>query len=345
MRLLRPTFAPLSIAAALALAACNSGPSATRPAPPRYDLLIRNGVVYDGAGNVPRRVDVAVRGDRIVALPAAGSGAQADRIVDAHGHAVAPGFINTLSWAVDSLIADGRGMSDTKQGVTLEIFGEGWSMGPYNARMKADALQQQADIKYPIEWNTLGEYLDHLARRGITPNVASFVGATTVRIHELGEGDVKPDAAQLARMQALVRQAMGEGALGVGASLIYPPATFADTDELTALAQAAAESGGGYIAHMRSEADRYLEALDENIAIARATGERAESYHLKAAGEKNWPKMGQAIAKIVAARDQGLKVSANMYTYTAGATGLTAGLPPWVQAGGLEAMIARRVDL
>jgi len=344
MRLLRPTFAPLSIAAALALAACNSGPSATRPAPPRYDLLIRNGVVYDGAGNVPRRVDVAVRGDRIVALPAAGSGAQADRIVDAHGHAVAPGFINTLSWAVDSLIADGRGMSDTKQGVTLEIFGEGWSMGPYNARMKADALQQQADIKYPIEWNTLGEYLDHLARRGITPNVASFVGATTVRIHELGEGDVKPDAAQLARMQALVRQAMGEGALGVGASLIYPPATFADTDELTALAQAAAESGGGYIAHMRSEADRFLEALDENIAIARATGERAESYHLKAAGEKNWPKMGQAIAKIVAARDQGLKVSANMYTYTAGATGLTAGLPPWVQAGGLEAMIARLKD-
>ena len=344
MRLLRPTFAPLSIAAALALAACNSGPSATRPAPPRYDLLIRNGVVYDGAGNAPRRVDVAVRGDRIVALPAAGSGAQADRIVDAHGHAVAPGFINTLSWAVDSLIADGRGMSDTKQGVTLEIFGEGWSMGPYNARMKADALQQQADIKYPIEWNTLGEYLDHLARRGITPNVASFVGATTVRIHELGEGDVKPDAAQLARMQALVRQAMGEGALGVGASLIYPPATFADTDELTALAQAAAESGGGYIAHMRSEADRFLEALDENIAIARATGERAESYHLKAAGEKNWPKMGQAIAKIVAARDQGLKVSANMYTYTAGATGLTAGLPPWVQAGGLEAMIARLKD-
>ena len=213
MRLLRPTFAPLSIAAAFALAACNGGPSATQPAPPHYDLLIRNGVVYDGAGNAPRRVDVAVRGDRIVALPAAGSGAQADRIVDAHGHAVAPGFINTLSWAVDSLIADGRGMSDTKQGVTLEIFGEGWSMGPYNARMKADALQQQADIKYPIGWNTLGEYLDQLVTRGITPNVTSFVGATTVRIHELGEGDVKPDAAQLARMQALVREAMGEVAV------------------------------------------------------------------------------------------------------------------------------------
>ena len=264
--------------------------------------------------------------------------------MDAHGHAVAPGFINTLSWAVDSLIADGRGMSDTKQGVTLEIFGEGWSMGPYNARMKADALQQQADIKYPIGWNTLGEYLDQLVTRGITPNVTSFVGATTVRIHELGEGDVKPDAAQLARMQALVREAMGEGALGVGASLIYPPATFADTRELTALAQAAAESGGGYIAHMRSEADRFEEALDENIAIARATGERAESYHLKAAGEKNWPKMAQAIAKIDAARNQGLKVSANMYAYTAGATGLTAGLPPWVQADGLEAMIVRLKD-
>ena len=338
---------------ALALAGCSSVPPDARldaASPPiagsgeRYDLLIRNGVVYDGSGAAPQRVDVAVRGDRVVALLPAGSAATGSTVVDAHGQAVAPGFINVLSWATESLIADGRGMSDTRQGVTLEIFGEGWSMGPFTARMKADGVKQQGDIRYPIEWTTLGDYLDFLEKRGITPNVASFVGATTVRIHELGEGDVKPDAAQLERMQGLVREAMAEGALGVGASLIYPPATFADTRELTALAKAAAESGGGYVAHMRSEANRFLEALDETIAIGRATGQRAEAYHLKAAGEKNWPKMAQAIAKIDAARRDGVLASANMYAYTAGGTGLTAGLPPWVQAGGNDAMIARLKD-
>lgn len=324
----------------LALSACASAPPTTGKLEP-YDLLIRNGVVYDGSGGDPQHVDVAVRGDRIVALLPLGTDARATQIVDAKGQAVAPGFINMLSWANESLIADSRGMSDTKQGVTLEIFGEGWSMGPYNAKMKADALKQQGDIKYPIEWNTLGGYLDYLVKRGVTPNVASMVGATTVRINELGEDDVKPNAVQLTHMQDIVRQAMREGALGVGASIIYPPATFADTHELTALAQAAAESGGGYIAHMRSEADRFLEALDENIAIGRATGRHVESYHLKAAGEKNWPKMAQAIAQIDAARAAGVDASADMYTYTAGATGLTAGLPPWVQAGGVDAMIAR----
>ena len=327
----------------LAFAACSTTPVADAP-PQRYDLLIRNGTVYDGSAAAPQRVDVAVNGDRIAALLPAGSAASAAQVLDAQGRAVSPGFINVLSWAVDSLIADGRGMGDTKQGVTLEIFGEGWSMGPLNERMKADALRQQGDIRYPIEWATLGEYLDHLVKRGVTPNVASFVGATTVRIHELGEDDVKPDAAQLARMQDLVRAAMNEGALGVGSSLIYPPAAFADTAELVALAQAAAESGGGYVAHMRSEADRFLEALDETIAIARATGQRAEAYHLKAAGEKNWPKMAQAIARIDAARAEGLPVGANMYAYTAGATGLTAALPPWVQAGGHAAMVARLKD-
>jgi N-acyl-D-amino-acid deacylase len=328
---------------ALVLASCASAPGPKTASEP-YDLLIRNGVVYDGSGSASQQVDVAVRGDRIAALLPVGSNALATRTVDAHGQAVAPGFINMLSWAVESLIVDGRGMSDTKQGVTLEVFGEGWSMGPYNDRMKADALKQQGDIRYPIEWTTLGEYLDYLEKRGITPNVASFVGATTVRIHELGEDDVKPDAAQLARMQDMVRQAMAEGALGVGGSLIYPPAAFADSNELIALAKAASESGGGYIAHMRSEADRFLEAVDETIAIGRATGQRAEAYHLKAAGEKNWSKMAQAIAKIDGAREQGVLVSANMYAYTAGATGLTAGLPPWVQAGGHEAMVARLKD-
>jgi N-acyl-D-amino-acid deacylase len=318
---------PLALLAA-ALAACSTTPNVDAPSQ-AYDVLIRNGIVHDGTGAQGQRLDVAVRGDRIATLLPPGSAASAALVVDAKGKVVSPGFINVLSWANESLIADGRGMSDTKQGVTLEIFGEGWSMGPLNERMKADAVRQQGDIRYPIEWTTLDEYLSYLEKRGVTPNVASFVGATTVRIHELGEDDVTPDATQLANMQALVRHAMEDGALGVGGSLIYPPAAFAKTDELTALAQAAAESGGGYIAHMRSEADRFLEAVDETIAIGRATGQRAEAYHLKAAGERNWPKMAQAIAK---------------YAYTAGGTGLTAGLPPWVQAGGHEAMVARLKD-
>jgi N-acyl-D-amino-acid deacylase len=337
---------PVSVMASLiavALACCASGTVGAADAP-RYDLLIRNGVVYDGSGRAPQRVDVAVRGDRIVAWLPAGQSAEAAQVLDAKGRAVSPGFINVLSWATESLIADGRGVSDTKQGVTLEIFGEGWSMGPVTPRMKADALKQQGDIRYDIPWTTLGGYLEHLEQRGITPNVASFIGATTVRIHELGEDDVDPTPEQLARMQDVVRQAMREGALGVGSSLIYPPAAFAETPELIALAQAAGESGGGYVSHMRSEADRFLEAIDETIAIARATGQRAEVYHLKAAGEKNWPKMQQAIDRIAAARADGLKVSADMYVYTAGATGLTASLPPWVQAGGHDAMIRRLKD-
>lgn len=326
--------------AACLLAGCASPP----PLVEHFDLLIRNGVVYDGSGAPPQRVDIAVNGDRVAKWLQPGETADADLVLDARGRAVSPGFINMLSWATESLIADSRGMSDTKQGVTLEVFGEGWSMGPLNAKMKAEAQQRQGDIKYPIEWTTLGEYLEFLEQRGITPNVASFVGATTVRIHELGEADVDPDAAQLAGMQDLVRQAMDEGALGVGASLIYPPAFYAETDELVALSQAAAESGGGYIAHMRSEANKLLEALDETIAIGRATGQRVEAYHLKAAGEKNWPKMAQAIAKIDAARAEGIDIGANMYAYTAGATGLTASLPPWVQDGGHDAMIARLED-
>ena len=333
---------PLTLLA-LALAACSTA-HAGEASVPRYDLLIRNGLVYDGTGGAPRALDVAVNADRIVALLPAGQPATAGHVVDARGRAVSPGFINTLSWATESLIVDGRGLSDTKQGVTLEIFGEGWSMGPVNARMKADALKQQGDIRYDIPWSTLGGYLDFLEKRGVTPNVASFIGATTVRIQTLGEDDITPDAGQLRQMQDVVRQGMREGALGVGSSLIYPPASFADTPELIALAQAAAESGGGYVSHMRSEADRFLEALDETIAIARATGQRAEVYHLKAAGEKNWPKMGQAIARIEAARAEGLKVSANMYAYTAGGTGLTASLPPWVQAGGHDAMMQRLRD-
>jgi N-acyl-D-amino-acid deacylase len=335
-----PRFTPTLLA--FALAACTT--ACSTDAPPRYDLVIRNGVVYDGSGSAPQRVDVAVRDGRIVELLPAGKAAHAGKEIDAGGKAVAPGFINVLSWATESLIVDGRGVSDTKQGVTLEIFGEGWSMGPVNERMKADALKQQADIRYDIPWTTLGGYLEHLQQRGVTPNVASFIGTATVRIHELGEDDVKPSPEQLSRMQDVVRQAMREGALGVGSSLIYPPGRFADTDELIALAKAAAESGGGYISHMRSEADRLLEGIDEVVAIARATGQHAEIYHLKAAGEKNWPKMQQAIDRIEAARKEGLKLSADMYVYTAGGTWLAASMPPWLQAGGHDAMIQRLKD-
>jgi N-acyl-D-amino-acid deacylase len=339
--MLRWSMSLLALGLAAALAGCASVVPPPAGVVERYDLLVRNGTVYDGTGGPARQVDVAVNGDRVVALLPRGTRADARQTIDAGGQAVAPGFINVLSWATVSLIEDGRGISDTKQGVTLELFGEGWSMGPLNAAMKADELKQQGDIKYDIAWTTLGEYLEHLQARGVTPNVASFVGATTVRIHELGEGDVAPSAAQLARMQELVRAAMREGALGVGASLIYPPAFFATTEELIALAQAAAESGGGYVAHMRSEAGRLLEALDETIAIGRATGQHAEVYHLKAAGERNWPKMAEAVAKIDAARADGVDIAANMYAYTAGATGLTVALPPWVQAGGHDAMVAR----
>jgi len=312
-------------------------------APENYDLIIRNGMVYDGSGGAPYAGDVGIKGDRIVyAGPA--TTATAAKTVDAKGLAVAPGFINMLSWATESLLVDGLGQSDLRQGVTLEVMGEGWSMGPLNPEMKKLAVAQQGDFKYPIEWTTLGEYLSLLERRGTTMNVASFVGATTVRQHELGERDVDPTPQQLARMRALVRQAMEEGALGVGSSLIYPPATFAETDELVALTTEAARCGGSYISHMRSEGDRLLESIDELIEISRRSGAPAEIYHLKQVGRANWDKIDAAIAKIEAARASGLKISADMYSYTAGGTGLAASMPPWVQDGGNEAMLKRLKD-
>ena len=336
-------------ALAAVLAACSANAPVERAAPaaaassPAYDLIISGGTVHDGRGEPGRVADVAVRDGRVVAVGTLGDAAATQR-VDATGLVVAPGFINILSWAPTALLHDGRGVSDIKQGVTLEIFGEGWSEGPLNEAMRAESLRQQGDIKYDITWTTLGGFLDHLVARGVSPNVASMVGATTVRIHELGFADREPSAEELARMQELVRQAMREGALGVGSSLIYAPAFYAKTPELTALVSAAAESGGGYISHLRSEADRFLPALEELITIARATGAHSEVYHLKAAGERNWPKMAQAIARIEAARAEGLDVSADMYTYVAGATGLDASMPPWVQEGGLDAWVERLKD-
>ena len=319
----------------LALAAC-AAPDA------EHDLVLRGGTIYDGSGGEPWVGDVAIDGDRIRAVgQVEGRGR---RELDVRGLAVSPGFVNMLSWAVDSLLEDGRSQSDIRQGVTLEIFGEGESMGPWNETMKQDALDQQGDVRFPIEWTTLGEYLELLERRGVACNVASFVGATTVRVHELGHADRAPSAEELERMKALVRIAMQEGALGVGSSLIYAPAFYAGTDELVALAEEAAAHGGMYISHVRSEGNRLLEALEELIEIARRTGIRAEIYHLKAAGEANWMKLDQVVRAIEAARAEGLAITADMYTYTAGATGLDAAMPPWVQEGGLKAWIERLKD-
>jgi N-acyl-D-amino-acid deacylase len=314
--------------------------------PKTYDLILRGGTIYDGSGGKPFVGDVAVNGDRIVAVGAVGDlgNARGKREVDARGLAVSPGFVNMLSWATESLLVDGRAQSDVRQGVTLEVMGEGGSMGPLNDAMKKETVEQQGDVKYPVTWTTLGEYLDQLAARGIAPNVASFVGATTVRIHEVGYANRPPTPEELARMRKLVDQAMEEGALGVGSSLIYAPAFYAGTDELVALCEEASKYGGMYISHMRSEGGRLLEAIDELIDISRRAKLPAEIYHLKAAGRPNWGKLDAAIKKIEDARASGLKVTADMYTYLAGATGLDASMPPWVQEGGLEAWLTRLKD-
>ncbi len=309
---------------------------------PPYDIVIRNGLIVDGSGSAPRRGDVAIKGDTIAAvgdIPAHGK-----QEIDAHGLAVTPGFINMLSWAVDSLIVDPRSLSDIRQGVTLEVFGEGESMGPLSPSMKEYALQHQGDIKYPIPWTTLGEYLDWLTGRGVSTNVASFVGATTVRVHEVGFADRAPTPEELTRMKDLVRQAMREGALGMGSALIYAPAFYAKTPELIELCRAAGESGGMYISHMRSEGNQLEEAVDELITIAREANVPAEIYHLKAAGQQNWPKLDSLIRRVNDARASGVRVSANMYTYTAGATGLDAMMPPWVQEGGFDEWRKRLQD-
>ena len=325
---------------ALLLASCAS---VTPPAPQSFDTIIRGGTIVDGSGGAPYVGDVAISGDRIVALAPRIEGT-AGNVIDATGLAVAPGFINMLSWANESLIEDGAGESDVRQGVTLEVMGEGWSMGPYNEAMVRLETERQADIKYLIDWRTLGQYLAQMERRGIAPNIASFVGATTVRVFRLGEGDVDPTPAQLAAMQNDVRLAMNEGAFGVGSSLIYAPAFYAETPELIALAKASADCGGMYISHIRNESDQLLEAIDELIAIAKASGGPAEIYHLKQAGRGNWGKLGQVIAKVEAARAQGIRITADMYTYVAGATGLDAAMPPWVQAGGYEQWAERLKD-
>ncbi|HET7293857.1 MAG TPA: D-aminoacylase [Vicinamibacteria bacterium] len=308
-----------------------------------YDVLIRGGEVYDGSGGPPRRADLAIRGDRIAAIGTLPK-AEAKLVVDATGLAVAPGFVNMLSWATDSLIADGRGMSDLKQGVTTEIFGEGWSMGPWNDEMKRLARENQGDVQYEIAWTTLREYLEFLERKGVSLNVASFVGAATVRQHVLGEKDVKPTAEQLEAMRRLVRQEMEAGALGIGSSLIYAPGIYATTEELIELCKAAAPYGGKYISHVRNEGDGIFEAVDELIRIAREANLPAEIYHLKLAGQANWAKLPELVARVEKARREGLKITADMYTYTAGATGFDACLLRWALDGGWDALWKRLED-
>ena len=322
----------------LLLASC-----ATVPPLPGYDILIRNGTIVDGSGAAPYTGDVAIRGDRIVAVGPRLPG-NAPRNIDATGLTVTPGFINMLSWATESLIEDGAGESDIRQGVTLEVMGEGNSMGPYNETMARNETERQGDIKYAVDWRTLGQYLTKMENRGIAPNIASFVGATTVRVHTLGEGDIDPTPAQLAAMQNIVRLAMNEGAMGVGSSLIYAPAFYAETPELIALATASAQCGGMYISHMRNESDNLIEAVDELIAIARASGGPAEIYHLKQAGRGNWGKLDAVVARVEAARASGVRITADMYNYVAGATGLDAAMPPWVQAGGYDEWKKRLQD-
>jgi N-acyl-D-amino-acid deacylase len=308
-----------------------------------YDLVIRGGTVYDGSGTAPFVGDLAVTGDTIAAVGVSLAGRGRTEI-DARGLAVAPGFINMLSWATESLIYDGRAQSDVRQGITLEIFGEGGSMGPLTKLMKKSLVEEQHDIKYDVSWTTLGEYLEHLARRGVSPNIASFVGATTVRVSQLDYADRPPAPEELARMQALVRQAMEEGALGVGASLIYAPAVYAKTAELVALAKAAAPYGGMYISHVRSEGNRLLEGIDELLTIARQAGVPGEIYHLKAAGSLNWGKLDAVIDKVDSAREGGVRITADMYTYTAASTGLDAAMPRWVQEGGYAEWAKRLRD-
>ncbi|MGZ8843915.1 MAG: N-acyl-D-amino-acid deacylase family protein [Pyrinomonadaceae bacterium] len=327
---------------ALSAVAVAQSPPRQRSQPPSFDIIIKGGTLYDGTGRAPIRADIGIKGDRIAAIGNL-SRATAPTIVDAKGLAVAPGFINMLAHSESSLIVDPRSLSELKQGVTTQIFGE-FSMGPLNEEMKQRMRETRGDSRYQIEWTTLAEYLTYLEKRGVSQNVASFIGAVTIREHVIGLEDKQPTPAQLDEMRELVRREMESGALGITTALIYPPAFFAKTDELIALCKVAAKYRGKYTTHMRSEGNQLLEAVQETIRISREAGLPAEIYHLKASGEANWPKMDQVIKMIEDARRHGVKITANMYTYPAGGTGLDASMPPWVWDGGREAGYKRLQD-
>jgi N-acyl-D-amino-acid deacylase len=308
-----------------------------------FDTIIRHGTIYDGSGGNPYVADIGINGDSIVEIGDL-SRDEGKTVIEANGMAVAPGFINMLSWATESLLIDGKSQSDIRQGVTLEVFGEGISLGPVNDDIRKGMISQMRDYSFEIPWTTLGEYLEWLEKKGVSPNVASFVGATTLRIHELGMENRPPTPDELERMKALARSAMEEGALGVGASLIYAPANYAKTDELIELCKVASEYGGMYITHMRSEGNSIYGAVDETIRIAREAHIPAEIYHLKMAGTENWNKLDSVMQMIDAANKSGLHITADMYTYPAGATGLDASMPPWVQEGGIYRWMKRMKD-
>jgi N-acyl-D-amino-acid deacylase len=310
---------------------------------PAFDIVLRNGTIYDGSGSPSFMGDIAINADTIAAIGNLNS-ARGQTELDVEGLAVAPGFINMLSWAQESLIEDGLSQGNLRQGVTLEVMGEGWSEGPLTPAMQKENTEQQGDIKYDIVWSTLGEFLEYLERKGVSCNIASFVGATTIRVNALGYEDQPPTPAEMDHMRELVREAMEEGAVGISSSLIYAPAFFAETDELIELCKIVSEFNGLYITHMRSEGNQLLEAIDEVIQIAHEAGIHAEIYHLKAAGKDNWHKMDLAIAKIDSARQAGLHITADMYNYTAAGTGLYATMPQWVQEGGHDAWVARLKD-
>jgi len=310
---------------------------------PSHDIIIRGGSIYDGSGTPAITADLAIDGDRITAIGDLGDH-EGKSEIDATGLAVAPGFINMLSWANESLIQDGRSMSDIYQGVTLEVMGEGTSMGPLNEKMKQQRIERQNDIRYDVTWTSLGEYLQHLEDRGVSTNVASFVGASTVRIHEMGYVDRDPTEQELENMKQHVHLAMREGAVGLGSSLPYIPAPFATTEELIALTEVVAEYDGMYISHIRDEGDDIFAAVEELINIVRKTGARGEIYHLKASQKQNWNKLDPVIAMIEAARAEGLPVTADIYTYHASSTGLTIDLPDWVKEGGHEKLVSRLSD-
>jgi len=309
----------------------------------RYDIIIKNGTIYDGSGSTSFRGDLAINGDTIAAMGNL-KNAQGKRVIDASNLAVAPGFINMLSWADNSLIEDGCSQSDIRQGVTLEVMGEGWSEGPLNEAMKKEAIEKQGDIKFKITWSTLGEYLDFLEKRGVSTNIASFVGATTLRINVIGYDNRPPSPEDMVSMKKLAAQAMEEGAIGISSALIYAPASFSKTDELIELCKEISKFNGMYISHIRSEGNNFLESLDELIEISKEAHIKSEIYHLKAAGIENWYKMDLAIRKIDSARTAGINITANMYNYTAAGTGLYATMPQWVQEGGQDAWITRLKD-
>jgi len=326
------------IAAALGLGSATAWAGSA----PLHDVVIRNAVIYDGSGGKPFLGDVAIDGDRI-AYAGVHRALEGRSEIDAHGQAVAPGFIDMMGHSEESLLIDGRAVSGLKQGVTLDVFTE-QSMGPLSEEMARRMVQRQGDVKYQVNWRSLGQYLDRLQKSGMAPNVASFVGEGEVRVNILGEKDVAPSPGQLVSMRALVRRAMEEGAMGLTTALIYAPMNYAKTPEIIALAEESARCGGIYTAHMRSEGDHIEEAVQETIDIARASGAPAEIHHLKLIGQSNWGKLDKIVAMINGARASGVRITADMYTYTAGGTALDASMPPWVHDGGPEAMLARLKD-